>query len=158
MWFDGSNAESQFFSMECLKNFSLPAVSVLLGVSLLNSHMSYSRSPNYLVISYCELRPTPRASEVAWFLKRPRFMKTINVQYILYRNIGWNFKELLHNKLRYTCGWAEVCPWLILFKNWTWPFLSVPIMCMHRVARPKVSLRWKDTITERLKISRQRML
>ena len=51
---------------------------------------------------------------------------------------GWNCEELLRNKLWFTCGW-------VLFKYWTgWPdLLSVPIMCMcmHRGARPKVSLR-----------------
>ncbi len=39
----------------------------------------------------------------------------------------------------------KICPWLILFRYWTGrpdlsSFLSVPIMCMHIGARPKVSL------------------
>jgi hypothetical protein len=59
-------------------------------------------------------------------------------------------KELLRNKLRFTWGWAVILSMahILWFKYWTgWPdlsFLSVPIMCMHRGARPKVSLRWRD--------------
>ncbi len=53
-------------------------------------------------------------------------------------------KELLRNKLRFTRGWAGVLSMAIELGGLTWAFLCVPIMCMHRGARPKVSLRWQD--------------
>ncbi len=39
------------------------------------------------------------------------------------------------------------CPWLIcsnIVGSLTWAHVSVPIMCLHRGARPKVRLRWPD--------------
>jgi hypothetical protein len=61
-----------------------------------------------------------------------------------------NFKELLRNKLRFTWGWAVVLSraHILLRKYRTgWPdlsFLFVPVMCMVRGARSKVSLGWQD--------------
>ncbi len=55
---------------------------------------------------------------------------------------GWNFKELLRKKL---AGWAELELRILSMAHWsniklgglTW---ALPIMCMLRGARPKVSL------------------
>jgi hypothetical protein len=59
---------------------------------------------------------------------------------------GWNFKELLRNKLRFPWDWAEVLSMahIVQILNWVgWPALF-SIMCTHRWARPKVSLRWQN--------------
>ncbi len=69
---------------------------------------------------------------------------------------GWNFKQFLRNKLRFTWGWAEVLSmaYVVQILNWL-PDLSsslCPYYVYHRGARPKVSLRWQDLrlITRRL--------
>ncbi len=75
---------------------------------------------------------------------------------------GWNFKEFLHNKLRFTWGWADVLSmaYIVQILIWmAWPeFLSIcpfSLLCeynIHRGARPKVSLRWQD-----LRINKRRL-
>jgi hypothetical protein len=51
---------------------------------------------------------------------------------------GWNFKELLRNKLRFTWGSVHVsyCSSIEL-GGLTWALISVPIMLMHRGAPTK---------------------
>ncbi len=63
---------------------------------------------------------------------------------------GWNFKELLRNKLRLNLqlSWGSAhgsyCVQILNWVAWPWALLYVPILWTHRVARSKVSLRWQD--------------
>ncbi len=60
---------------------------------------------------------------------------------------GWNFKELLRNKLSYRVQLSRGSVHGSYCSNigLTWALLSVPIfLCMHRWARPKVSLRCQN--------------
>jgi hypothetical protein len=71
-------------------------------------------------------------------------------------NRGWNCKELLRNKRRFTWGWAEVLSMdhTVQIQHWTvwggalfWPIAFSHLCCdtqkrmiLHKGARPKVSL------------------
>ncbi len=85
--------------------------------------------------------------------KKQLYPKYSNIQILSFPTRGWNITKLLDKKLRLTWGWAEVLSLdPMLFKYWTgWPDLGSSlymslffVYCMHKGARPKVSLKRQD--------------
>ncbi len=80
--------------------------------------------------------------------KRPRVF--FAVVFVGSFPLAWdlNCKELLHNKRRFNWVRAVVLSMDHIVQIWhgglTWAPIYVPILCMQKGARPKVSLRWQD--------------